>query len=368
MIGDTLEVYSADDWLQLVDCDSVFGSLLIQDWDVSNLDGLAELVWIEEHLILNENISLLNDDGLANLEHVGGNLMFSSNFTLQSINSLNSVEYVGGSLMFEGNITLVDISSFENIDLIAGDLIVRENHTLAVLDGFNSLTDIEGDLILDHQNLVLNDFTGLSQLENIGGDLLIELPEAFHLEGFTALAQVSGDFELRDMPLLGNVNGIEALTSIGGSLKIFDNGSLVQVDGLTMLNSIGGNLEVHDNPSLFWCCGLENVLVNGSISGTVDLSNNSSSCESEVIILENCQEGIEDQIPDFKLLMSENGGQLSSSAYFTCRLIASDGTTKAQQTVGTQNWNFGDLIAGLYLLEIDWSAGQRTVEKVMICR
>ena len=34
LIGDTFELYTSDDWLQLVDCDSVYGSLLIQDWYV----------------------------------------------------------------------------------------------------------------------------------------------------------------------------------------------------------------------------------------------------------------------------------------------------------------------------------------------
>lgn len=293
--GDTLFVYADEDWAQLLECDSVYGSLEISHWDISNLDNLLDLVWIEEHLILDENISLLNDDGLSGIQHIGGDLVYANNFTLQEINSLAGLQSLGGSLVFDGNITLISIDGFENLSTIQGDLIFRENHTLEACNGLQNLTAVEGDLEFESQNLVLNNFDGLDALQSVGGDVSISLPLLLAVDGLNAIQTIGGSLTVNDMTLCANIEGLGALESVGEDLLINDNTGMVHVNGLTSLLFVGGDVDVSDNPSLFLCCGLQPLLSDGTVDGITLVEENGFNCDSPEEILEECAESVVEQ-------------------------------------------------------------------------
>lgn len=366
LTGDTIEVYTAEDWLQLADCDSVYGSLLIQDWDVSDLSQMQQVVWVEEHLILNENISLLNDDDLSDLTHVGGDLVYSSNFTLLEINGLASLEHLGGDLRLEGNITLETISGIGSISSINGDLVIQENHTLEDLWGLGGVDAVMGNVFIGDENLVLSNLEGLD-LGFIGGDLYVSLPAAIDLTGLEQLGEVHGNMTLENMPLLANVDALDILYMIQGSLNILNNGSLVQIDGLFNLTDLWGDMNIHDNPSLFLCCGVYPLLTDGVFYGEANIHDNSSNCSSVDEILDYCWVGIDETLPEFTIRANNHTLQVESTVPFSTRLISPQGLTVTASDEAT-NWETVAVPSGMYLLEIQWINGQSTVEKVVIAR
>lgn len=367
LTGDTLEVYSADDWLQLADCDSVYGSLLIQDWDVSDLSQMGSVVWIEENFILRENISLLNDNDITNLAHVGGDVVYSSNFTLQEINGLANLTHLGGALVFDGNITLESIGPIGAIASIFGDLIIQENHTLEDLGGLSLLEILNGDLFVGHENLILNDFSGLENLNTVEGDFYLSIPSAISVDGFEWLENVNGDMTLENMPLLANLDGFEILHDVSGSLTIQNNGSLVQIDGLSSIDVVGGDLNIHDNTALFWCCGVWPMIIDGSVFGEINIHDNSVNCNSPEEINDYCWVGIESPNPKYSVSMKAGRAEIWSSESFSVTLLSSQGVL-ISKIQNVWQWSSGELCSGVYLLEIQWATGPSAVRKVMIYR
>lgn len=364
--GNTITVESAEDLLDIAPCDTIWGSLVISDWDASDLDELENLVYVEENLILDENISLININGLESLTHVGGNLEFRNNFTLQHISGLNSLEFVGGSLIFFGNITLVDITEIEVLNEIHGDLIISENHTLENLDGLINLSQIEGDFILDAENVILNDLAGLGSLENIGGDFYCALPDATTIDGLEALSTVDGNVLIEFMENVANLNGLGGLTNVGGDLTIRENNNLVDCDALAAISMIGGDLEIHDNNVLFLCCGLKPVIEDGAVQGSITIEENGNGCSSVQEIVDDCiDESLESIDVEFFFVEDETGFKISSYQELEIVVVNVVGQELGRCTAG-QKFDTADLRHGIYLLKI--SNGNSTVVKKYIKR
>ncbi len=292
--GDTLVVETVDELLALSSCDSIRGSLYIHQWDISDLEPLANLSFIEEDFILSENISLLNIHDLSNLTWIGGSLRIETNFTLASLEGLEGLEYLGGNLILDGNITLETVAAFGGLTELHGDLIVTENHVLDDFSGLHNVESINGNVILNNLNLVLSDLTGLNSLTSIEGGLFVSLPALTTLSGLENLSYVMGDLELSNMDLLANVDELVSLMAVGGTLNIHHNSSLVNIDGIQSLESVGQNLAIHDNEALSMCCGVLPVLLENGVVGTVNISNNNTGCNGTEEIELACAEFIDD--------------------------------------------------------------------------
>lgn len=322
--GDTLLVESPEALSALAGCTTISGSLLISDPDFIHLDDLLGLESVEEHLIIDGNISLQSLAGLAELVSVGGNLELKSNFTLQSSAGLGLLESVGGDFILDGNITLISTNGFESLTSIGGDVIFRDNHTLEDVQCFASFSSLPGDLILDYENFILNDLDGLMSMEEIQGDVLIELPALTGVgESFASLHTVGGDFYLRDIPLLGTLNGMEELQFIGGDLKLENNDSMVSMNGLAGLDEISGSALLENNNALLLCCVLENWELGSVVQGDIVLSSNHPTCNNLESVLENCEplsvsELEDDFIPGYYSIASFDlsGRVLSESTRF----------------------------------------------------
>lgn len=292
--GDTLVVETVDELIALTGCDTIHGSLLIHQWDISDLEPLANLTHVEENLILTENISLLNIHDLSGLVAVGGNLEFRSNFTLSSLEGLESLHTLGGDLIFDGNITLEEIDALSGLSALNGDLIIAENHVVEDLNGLLNIESIEGNVILSQQNVVLSDLTGLNSLVSVEGAFFVSLPALTTLSGLESLNYVGGDFELSNMDLLANVDELVSLMAVEGTLSIHNNSSLVNVNGIESLESVGQNLAIHDNPALSTCCGILPIMIENGVVGEVTLANNNTGCNGTEEIELACAEFIGD--------------------------------------------------------------------------
>lgn len=285
--GETLFIETQEDINDIMLCDSIFGSLSISNWNISSLDSLSNLSYIEEDFILSDNTSLLNVEGLGNLHFIGGDLILQNNFTLQYLDGLDNLSYVGGDVFILGNITLIDVDGLAGLSQINGHLVINENHTLENLDGFQNVQHVIGDIRLEELNSILNDLNGLSSIIGIDSSLYISLPSATTIDGFNALQAVEGTVSLENMDLLASVSGLNALVEIGSSLHIENNSNLVSLNGLETLQSITDNLEVIDNPALFHCCGIEHLLDN-SVGGSILIENNANGCNSPEEIIDDC--------------------------------------------------------------------------------
>ncbi|MCB0761049.1 MAG: hypothetical protein KDC12_05950 [Flavobacteriales bacterium] len=305
--GTTLLIETEASLLELAGCDTIYGSLHIHQWDISDVDALSSLQFVEGDLILEENISLLNIEGLSALTHIGGNLELISNFTLASLNGLQNLVYVGGDLRLDGNITLEEIDALSGVTHVGGDIRVMENHVLQNLHGLSGISAVEGNLILNEQNLILNSLQGLSNVTSVGGALFISLPALLSLDGLQNLTWVGGDLEIRDMVLLANVNPLESLISIGGTLTIAQNSSMVHINGLYSLESVGQNLSIHNNTALGTCCGVLPVIEEDGVFGTVMLNLNGNGCNTIEEIALDCAELIgEHSLPELTVVVNQH--------------------------------------------------------------
>jgi hypothetical protein len=90
---------------------------------------------------------------------------------------------------------------------------------------------------------------------------------------------------------LQNLNGLDNLQIVGGSLIVKQNNNglkLTSLSGLQGVLTVGGNLQVIQNNSLVDCCPIELLLINGGVTGTININNPLTSCNSESQILLAC--------------------------------------------------------------------------------
>lgn len=187
--------------------------------DITNLDGLRNLVSIGKLFILNSNL-LENIDGLSNVT---------------SIDTIN----------IQNNNGLIHLDGLRNVVSVVADIFICCNASLSHIDGLSSLSTVDGPLFVGlNANLV--NVNGLSSLNSTSGDLTISLN-----------------------PSLINIDGLANLNTVGRDFVLFENAILNNVDGLSNLSTVGRDLYITDNPSLnslSQFCGLFNLLNGGGIS------------------------------------------------------------------------------------------------------
>lgn len=230
-------------------CTSVTGTLGVGDnygGNITNLDGLSELVSVGEDFYISSNYNLTDVDGLAALTSVVGSVIIGEN-SLKNVNGLASLTMVEGSLLF------------------------YDEEDLANVDGLAALTSVGGGLSFYNVD-ALTDVDGLSALTSIGGDL-----------------------DFTDNQNLADVDGLAALSSVGGALKIRRNNNLMKCCGLFPLLSfgaIGSDIYISDN--LVGCNSVEEIInagpctadnINDFVSfdpapSTYSFSTNTKSCPS----------------------------------------------------------------------------------------
>jgi len=255
--------------------------------DITNLDGLNQIIKIKGHLALNSNANLTSISGLKNLNTIEGNFSVFNNASLTSLKGLENLTSLGGSMKVMKNKSLTSFSGLDNLTTINQQLIVNFNPKLKSLNSLGRLTSIKGNFKLMNNNILPNlsglknlntiegnfsvynnaSLTSLKGLENltvINGFLQVSQNESLKsLSGIDQVNLIDGDMNISNNIYLTNLNGLKNLTAIGGYLKVWKNASLINLSGLEQLISIGGYMDVYDNPSLINQNGLDNINVVG---------------------------------------------------------------------------------------------------------
>ncbi|GIV30933.1 MAG: hypothetical protein KatS3mg029_0284 [Saprospiraceae bacterium] len=147
-----------------------------------------------------------------------------------------------------------------------------------------------GNVILTSQSAV-NNFSQC--IYKIQGNLTISGPGINSLANLSNLQEVTGNV-LIQVTSLPNLNGLDALTTIGGSLTIKLNNygaKLTSLSGLGNLTSIGQNLNISFNFSLSDCCSIDDLLSNAGVGGSISIHHNASGCNSVSDISNSCGGG-----------------------------------------------------------------------------
>ena len=233
---------------------------------LTNLDGLTSLTSVGT-LYLLSNPALANVDGLAALASVGDELYIGGNDALANVNGLAALTSVGGDAEVGYNAVLTNVDGLAALASVGGNFYVQSNPALANVNGLAALTSVGGDFRVG-VNDVLADVDGLTALASTGGYLRIDSnPALANVDGLAGLTSVGGYLYLYLNPALTNVDGLAALTSVGGYLVINANAALADVDGLAALTSIGGYLGIVANPALTNVDGLAALAFVGGSDG-----------------------------------------------------------------------------------------------------
>ena len=147
-----------------------------------------------------------------------------------------------------------------------------------------------GNVILTSQAAV-NSFSEC--VYKIQGNLTITGISVNSLAALANLQEVTGNV-LIQVTSLPNLEGLDALTTIGGTLTIKLNNygtKMSSLDGLQNLNSIGQNLLVFFNFSLGDCCGIDDLLSNTGVGGVTNIHHNAAGCNSVSDISNSCGSG-----------------------------------------------------------------------------
>ncbi len=308
------------------DCTSVTGSITITGSDITNLNGLSELISVGGSLLVIDNSSLINIGGLSSLTSVGG-LRIGSNSSLTNIDGLSALISVGGlgiddnssltnidglsgltavgSLGIIDNSSLTDIDGLSGITFVGGNLTIRGNLILTNIDGLSalttigdtgpfeslrivnnsSLTDIDGlssltsigEHLTIRGNLILTNIDGLSALTTIGGYFIIDNNDALtNINGLSALTFIEGYLDIINNATLTNIDGFSTLISVGGLLRFLLNDALTSINGFSELTSTGGSFIIVFNASLTNIDGLSTLT---SVGGDLDIESNSQLSE-----------------------------------------------------------------------------------------
>jgi predicted GH43/DUF377 family glycosyl hydrolase len=317
---------------------------------LKNLEGLSELSIIEGKLILSQNDSLQNLVGLEKLSTVSDISIFSSDQlsslnglegistipghlsitgadTLNDLSALNNLTSIGGSLSFGwlwiGNASLEDLKGLEKLTYIGEDLSIQRNPALKSLTGLEGLKYIGEELHIGNcyanaKDLVqgndrLQDFTGLDNLETIGGNIRCWCNDSltsFHglqnldsVDGIHVSDPIESFHQLISLAHIGegglqinhtnikNFNGLGNVTSFSGVLYISENDSLTSLSGLDGLDAgTISNIYIDNNPLLSYCNVQSVCDFLSAPGGEVSIYDNAPGCNSNEEVLETCTE------------------------------------------------------------------------------
>lgn len=174
--------------IQYPNCTAIDGDIQVSGNNITNLEGLSNIVSISGALEIRNANNLDNLDGLENLVSVGTDLIIRSNADLANIEGLSSLTTVGGEFTVRSCAALLSLHGIENLESVGLALIIRDCGLLTNLDALSGVTFV-GETLEIVGNALLVSVSGLSNVATIvGGEegaVVIEENEILAtLEGF----------------------------------------------------------------------------------------------------------------------------------------------------------------------------------------
>lgn len=241
----------------LTNIDSIAGSVNIyENCSLTDVSGINN-VGINSSLDINKNCILTNLDGMDNV-YIGGGLEIFDNNQLTSISGLDITQDTIGFLKIWSNDNLPNLSGLQNLRAVVNNFHISNHDNLISLFGLRNVTSV-GDMYMS-QNHKLVDLNGLDSIQVVTSDLEIKAHD--DLQQIDALANVTSvgrNLIIRSNDLLQNIDGLQSITSIEGHLRIEENNQLKNLEGLSSVTSVGDYIKIIDNDDITTLNGLQNI-------------------------------------------------------------------------------------------------------------
>ena len=114
-------------------CTEIEGFIIIEETtkgDITNLQGLGNLVSIGRYFDIRNNIALVNLYGLEQLESIKEGLNIFSNPSLRGLDGLEVLHTIGTNLFISQNNTLTNIKALDGLSSLGSDLFIGGSHSL----------------------------------------------------------------------------------------------------------------------------------------------------------------------------------------------------------------------------------------------
>lgn len=281
-------------------CTEIEGLVIVNGYDISNLDGLNMITSIGGNLVFGCNEweqclpGLTNLEGLNNLVSIGGDLMIYDNLNLETLNGLDNLATIDSSLYIYENPELTNLNALNNLTFVGKDIYISSNESLNDINGLgnidassvNNLTVASNHLLSSCQAQSLCDYlsnpngvvviaynsTGCKNPGEIAAGCGISmncLPygdyyftsqseiDSFQLD-YSGCSVLNGLVWIEGTDI-SELTGLNIIDSINGTIIIEFNNSLPALYGLENLHYVAGNLDIFGNDSLISLEGLNNL-------------------------------------------------------------------------------------------------------------
>lgn len=245
LVISTLEAYNNFNY------EYVFGTLTIENLNSPDLSKMQSLTDVGGLIIRNSSMTSLN--GLDNLKFINNDLIIENNENLTSICCLNKVERVE-SLQIINHPNLTSISGLSGIQTVNDTLRIRFAPLLSSLHGLQNLRRVNAPFNLNEVGITSLD--GLPSLNEVQSLLLYRLDNLITAEEWSLFTKIESDLRIEDCAQLTTLK-MPSLSTVQ-TIFIGNNPSLVEVD----LGQVENDLEfvtISGSGELETLRGLENV-------------------------------------------------------------------------------------------------------------
>ena len=273
-----------DDFVLNYGCTAITETLTISGNDITNLNGLSQLVSVG-NLNISSNPLLTNLNGLNGLTTINGDFYLTSNSSLNSITALSNLTLLSSIWITECN-ALISLSGIENISTYNLFIQIYNNSQLSVCNmtsicntvsfqggyitsnapGCNSTSEVlsacgvslncQASVIYLSSQADVDNFAVNYGCSVFSGILSISGNDITNLNGLSQLTALNS-LSITGNPLLVNLTGLHNLEHVI-SINIISNNALSTINALSGLQSAYG-INIKGNTALTSLSGLHNI-------------------------------------------------------------------------------------------------------------
>ena len=300
-------------------------SLIIQNnQDLHSLSGLENLVDINgaidiinnfflqetsaiQPLVNKSNRIYMSQNGLKQLDLFAGldtiktNVSLSGMIELKSLKGLEDIKVIQGNFSLTSSDRIQNIDQLSNLELVEGYLWFMSLDSLKNLDGLSSLEEVNGNIQLIYNRQLVN-IEGMNNLKRANTLHLAGLPSLLSLTGLENLEEIENTFVISSINNITNLDPLENVIKVGNKLIIASCDNIQDISGLRNINSElmtpsenSPNLKISNNPKLS-NCSIESVcqIIQNEFL-TTEIQENENHCNTEDEILAMCTVNVNEE-------------------------------------------------------------------------
>ena len=276
----------------------------VTNTDLSSFEGLDNLTTIQESFIINSSTTLRDFTGLANLTYIGGVLRpeAAQMVSFQGLSALTSV----GDIIISDTVSIKNFVGLTSLKTIQdGLIIIGPEVPVKSLVGLEQVEEIGGNIVME--NLTgFEGWKGLSNLRRLGGNLTTSNIQFDNFRGLENIKAMEGNLVLDDFSVIRSMRGLDSLRTVK---DIIIDAPILSLEGLEQLRQVTGIFLIYDtqlttlaplndiesinelrvagNSILSECCILPSLI--NRVENEVIIEDNAPGCNSFADIATRCE-------------------------------------------------------------------------------